>query len=236
MCDLFFVKSADVGFADRQKNIFDLLNVAEKEKNERQQKEGGTVMEISENESMDVEPTDEVIRPHKRKRSPTKQFRGKESIFKKPAAVHPKFKVKNIPDFQRNPHKWVKYTLADVSQEDMSNQSNTAAAFDFLQEVKKRKSLDSGEESISDDSKVVFRPRSKPVSSSFTVSELKNEISEDQDEKKAPTFRSSKIIMPEYVVGKEKKQKKKVQRPSPCTDTGKEIKLLHLLDEEEEAS
>ncbi|PSN57653.1 hypothetical protein C0J52_05420 [Blattella germanica] len=233
----FFIKGGDLGFADRQKNIFGLLSVAEKERNERQQES---------DHLMDTSSKSDNPRPvsRKRTRSQMKQFRGKESIFKKPDAPPPRFKNKgNIPDYQRNPHKWVKYSLGDVSQEDMSDRSNTAAALSFLREMEERK----GVEKMEDDnieSKVSFRqPKFKSkllTHHDSTVSIVSDKIgsrdSTVQDEK--PSFRSTKVVMPEYVVGMTKKKQKKTSEKTihlPKNDSiTAQITLGHLMDEEDD--
>ncbi|KAJ8874857.1 hypothetical protein PR048_022746 [Dryococelus australis] len=48
-------------------------------------------------------------------------------------------------------------------------------------------------------------------------------------------FKSSKLVMPEYVVGREKKKEKKVRSTSPGSkyDKSKEIKLHHLQFQED---
>jgi hypothetical protein len=113
----FFVKSGDESFAYRQKNIFDKLTVAEKERNERQQEADH---HSQTNSSLSAR---NYIHSLRRGRSEMKQLRRKESIFKRPIAPPPRFMSRGVPDFHRNPHKWIKYSLEDVSQEDMSDQN-----------------------------------------------------------------------------------------------------------------
>ncbi|KAJ9594997.1 hypothetical protein L9F63_013719 [Diploptera punctata] len=231
----FYIKGGDMGFADRQKNIFDLLTVAEKEKNERQSKPD-VEMEC-ENSG---KSNDNTVISRKRSRSQMKQFRGKESIFKKPDVQPYRFKDKdNIPDHRKNPHKWIKYSLADVSQDDMSDRSNTAAALSFLKEMEQRKeSIEMQVEILP--SEITFKqPRNKSKllvhhdSTVNIVAESSNMI--DEDEK--PSFRSTKLVMPEYVVGmtkkKEKKKSQKCDRLLKNETVTSGITLHHLIEEDE---
>lgn len=41
-----------------------------------------------------------------------------------------------MPDFKKNPHKWTKYSLEDVQE--MTDESNRKAAFDFLKQLADR--------------------------------------------------------------------------------------------------
>lgn len=230
----FFVKSGDGGFADRQKNIFDKLTVVEKETNERQQALGlqsaGMCTSVGNSRPM---PS------RKRCRSEMKQFRGKESIFKKPDAPPPRFKNRDVPDYHRNPHKWVKYSLGDVSPDDMSEKSNTAAALTFLREIEERKNQQKMEVD-SEPIHITFKPKDKTKifsqhdSSVNIVSPLTSDVrTTDVDEK--PHFRSSKLIMPEYVVGmtKKKKEKKREKADTLPETVTSQIKLQHLMDEDD---
>ena len=46
-------------------------------------------------------------------------------------------RIQRTPDYKTNPGKWTKYSLEDVGNEDMSESSNTRAAFAFLEERRK---------------------------------------------------------------------------------------------------
>ncbi|XP_060070013.1 U5 small nuclear ribonucleoprotein TSSC4-like [Ylistrum balloti] len=70
----------------------------------------------------------------------------KDSDFKLPPQRFPSRQQKKIPDFKLNPSKWKKYTLEDVSNEDMSQASNTKAAFAFLEERRKLREAAEGKE------------------------------------------------------------------------------------------
>lgn len=219
----FFIRSSENSFTDRQKNIFDQLNLVDNEKKHISHYDD--LQSPSQSTSSKHEGRFAVIPLHRKE---TRHFRGKESIFKKPVALPPKFKSHDIPDYQRHPDKWVKYTLGDVSQDDMSERSNTAAAMTFLNEMAARKSFESEADEKEFDGKIKFKPRKKYDQSCSNTDEL--------DECTSKTgFRNSKLVMPEYVVGREKKkgvkrtQKNELNEKKPV----KEIKLSHLDDDDE---
>jgi hypothetical protein len=62
-------------------------------------------------------------------RSEMKQYKGEESIYKWPVVPRSCFENKNIPDYLRNPHKWIKCSLEDVSEEDMSDEASMLSAW-----------------------------------------------------------------------------------------------------------
>lgn len=64
-----------------------------------------------------------------------------------------------VPGWKKNPSGYTKYSLADVP--DVTNSSNTAAAFDFLNKLKKDR--EEAEEPADLKRKVVFKKRSKIV-------------------------------------------------------------------------
>ncbi|XP_057658219.1 protein TSSC4 [Diorhabda carinulata] len=207
----FTLKSDNDEFSLRQKNIFEQLTVLENNKTKLQ---NDTQMEV------DTDVDDTHKSNPKLQRAITKRLRGKESIFKRPQNPVPKNYIKKMPDFKKNPHKWTKYTLDDVADEDMSDKSNTKTALSFLEELKERKDSDTLSANAKADltQKVVFKKH---------ISKVSNSQSDDDSNVKA-SFRSSKVIMPEYVIGhkvkKEKKRKNVVK--------GKELKLDHLLEED----
>lgn len=224
----FLIKSGSSDFLNKQKNIFDLLSVAEKEQD---------VHRRTHDEYMEIE--EDVSK--KRKRKETKQFRGKESLFKEPQEPAPRFRRSSkIPDYQRNPHRWVKYSLGDVTQDDMSNASNTAAALDFLKTIKaeKRKinddKMDEDEscQKESSSSEVKFNAPKKMQFKKANFGEVCEAVVDNNEEDK-PVFKSSKWIMPEYVVGQAKKTNKKKEKKKPI-EKGKQLHLDHLQDYEDE--
>lgn len=215
----FFVKSGDESFVYRQKNIFDKLTVAEKERNERQQEAD---RHSQNNNSLS---TGNYTLSLRRCRSEMKQFKSKESIFTRPVAPPPRFKSRGVPDYHRNPHKWIKYSLEDVSQEDMSDQSNTAAALSFLKEMRERKRQQ--EMAVEDKA---------PGHITFKQPKNKTKLFSQHDAITRPSFRSSKLIMPEYVVGMSKKKDKKKHDKHDHLPQNEnitsEIKLQHLTEDD----
>jgi hypothetical protein len=235
----FFIKSGDVGFADRQKSIFDKLTVAEKERNERQQEAD------HHSENNNILSTGNCVPSVRRGRSEMKQFRGKESIFKRPVALPPRFKSKDVPDYHRNPHKWIKYSLGDVSQEDMSDRSNTAAALSFLKELQERKRQQEMEGDDRGPEQITFKqPKNKTklltqhdASLCLTSGMTSAESTTGKDTITQPSFRSSKLIMPEYVVGMTKKKDKKKNDKHAHLPQNENItsviKLQHLAEDDD---
>lgn len=204
---LFAINSNNQEFAQRQKNVFDQLNTI-------------TCNLTNSEQGDDSEHLDVVDRTQ---RKITKQFRNRESIFKRPH-VPVRTQSKKIPDHCLNPHKWTKYSLEDVRNEDMSERGNTSAAMSFLKELADRKEKTETSEEP-ETSKIVFR---KNLINSSNIRTSKY----DPDE---IIFRNSKVIMPEYVVGQKIKKTKK-KKESEVRSSSTQLKLDHLLtgDEEDE--
>lgn len=215
----FYVMSEDDDFSNRLKNTFSLLDAAVAEKEQKEDAQKKSTM-------------DQIIGNAKSQRSKMKQFRGKESIFKRPERPPPPRVNRNIPDFKRNPHKWKKYTLGDVSEEEMSEKSNTAAAMSFLAELKSRKSeiMEVSEET----SKIVYTNPHKTVKSDNEV--VKTSSSGFPTEEEGPCYKGCKLIMPEYVIGQKKSGNKNIKCSLSTIDlapASKQIKLSHLNEDEE---
>lgn len=212
----FNLKSSNPEFSQRQRNIFDQLKVIE---NNRKNTSAN-------HEQMETDQQPDSSTDRKRQRAVTKHFRGKESIFKKPQNPAPKNFINRIPDFKKNPHKWTKYSLEDVKDEDISEKGNANAAFSFLKQLKERKSLemesnDSNADSRELPTKIIFKRHT-----SLTV-----KAEDDVDDK--PSFKSSKVVMPEYIVGQKVKKEKKTKNEN-ASGKGKELKLDHLLEDDDE--
>ncbi|XP_053971323.1 protein TSSC4 [Hylaeus anthracinus] len=281
----FKLHGGDSAFANRQKLLFDKLSDAEQECNKNKMTTESTDVDMAIDESNKTKS----IRTGLQRKNETKRFRGKESIFKRPEGPAPRAVNRSVPDYHKHPHKWMKYSLDDVSNDDMTEQSNTTAALSFLNELKARRSMeqiegteemDYDEISMIDQShdqtkvackskkvqarksveaeemdvdnttldehnetKTVIKPRKIKATSEieFKKPESDTEKTEnapiiiDHDDK--PTFRSSKVIMPEYIVGQKQKKKKrnKKEKLVEKVDRLKQLKLDHLeeLDEEE---
>jgi len=214
----FKLNTSDTEFKDRQKKVFDQLQILE---NNRKN--------IDEDSTKGVKSSTHT---HSRRatRSETKQFRGKESIFKKPQMPAPKNFINKIPDFKKNPHKWTKYSLEDVQE--LTDESNKKSAMDFLKELANRKKLDQQGKDCEDmeelPTKIVFNKHVKVSDSSIRDRTI--DIADNPPSDK-PSFTSSKLVMPEYVIGQKPVKKQKKLKKS--TEKGKELKLDHLVFEDE---
>lgn len=209
---LFSISSDSKDFAARQKSIFEQLNVAE-------------LNRFDEHKSKTPEPAraeEASFISAKTQKSLTSQFRGQKSIFKTPAIpLRKSLASSRIPDYCVNPHKWTRYSLEDVKNEDMSERSNTTAALSFLKEIERRK--DKGDVKKADiEKKIVFQ---KSVI-------VQNKLDDAQEAEKM-RFRSSKVIMPEYIVGQKIKNEKK-KRSTKSKGPTRLLKLDHLMDEDED--
>lgn len=244
----FVLRGGDTAFTNRQKRLFDSLSDAEQECNKKKM----IVEPVTEDMDVDERDKSEILpRAGRVHRSETRRFRGKESIFKRPEGPALRAARRTIPDYHRNPHKWVKYSLDDVSNEDMTEESNTRAALSFLKELKTRRSLDQDEkmkgmdvdESISTerkDDKVTFKFKAAKTCSGIRFKKPTNEMEETQnapviiehDDK--PVFRSSKIIMPEYIVGQKQRKQNKKEKPVEKINRLKQMKLDHLNEPDKE--
>ncbi len=94
-----------------------------------------------------------------------------------------------VPDFRRNPEKYTKYSLADVNLP--TNKSNSQAAFDFLNELKKRKKDEAGgeeeeEERVADGAKIEFKKPTK---------KKREEEKEEDDQKKSKKKKSKQMTL-----------------------------------------
>lgn len=140
-----------------------------------------------------------------------------------------------------NPHKWKRYSLSDA---DISDRTNTSAAFAFLKEIERRKDLKDDPDDDEMDGKITFKrksanrapkfQRSAPLRNAIESSEPQND---DIDAK--PILKGSKVVMPEYVIGQKSKDKKRKATSSKTSEKsaseGKNtLKLQHLMDEEDE--
>jgi len=135
--------------------------------------------------------------------------------FKKPDKFKPR--GKSVPDHRKHPDKWTKYSLADVSPDDMSDRSNTKAALQFLNKLKEDKAGEK-EEPADLTQKVVFKKREKR--------EEKEE--EPEGEKK---FSGNVRVMPQAEIGRKKSKVSKTSGKGKTNEVS--LKLSHL-DEDED--
>ena len=205
-------------------------------------------------DSLEGEGSDDVVT--------FKAMKGQESMFKKPMPklrnpthrprkqfIHPS-KQSHIPDFKKNPQKWVKYSLASTSEVTgikvyifffkiinmlrikptknqifvyllFTDKSNTAAALSFLKEIEERKRKHEPEEDAPDPSgKVVFK---KPRARQDGASNTK-------------TYREGKLCMPAFEFGSSKKTRSNKGKESSGSSSRKQSErtLSHLENEDEE--
>ncbi|XP_061391060.1 uncharacterized protein LOC133333022 isoform X1 [Musca vetustissima] len=160
-----------------------------------------------------------------------KNLRGKESIFKKPELpISRCLKPRSLPDFKVNPHKWKKYSLEDV---DISDHTNTSAAFEFLREIDARKETD--DDGVSEDRETILTKKIEFKKSSKINRNIKTLQSQEQQdvEVDSPKLKGSKLVMPEYVIGGSKKKVAKAKNTKQDRAAGK-LKLSHLQEEDED--
>lgn len=223
-------------FINRQRLLVDQLLIVENNHN---------ALVTHETDDTEKDEREGSLRDDKQKRE-TKKFRGKESIFKRPEGPAPRANFRNIPDYHRNPHKWVKYSLDDVSSEDMTERSNMQAAMSFLKELKARKEkeeVDQCEEKmdiepesdLQDSVKFKSKKRTSTSQLKFRKPQTKDAAEDSKNVKDSKlVFKSSKIILPEYVVGQRPKKISKQNRPVVKVDRSKELRLDHLHEPDEE--
>ncbi|XP_053607054.1 uncharacterized protein LOC128673310 [Plodia interpunctella] len=206
-------------FHERQKNLFNLLKDAEDQYG------------FSKTNKITDAPDYGVIdrRTYKRLKSEMKQFRGKESIFKKKqdANIRECLRARTIPDHVKNPKKYVYYSLSDVTPDQLSDATNTATALALIRQMEDQEAEKS---KMDDDDDTVFK---KPT---FRVSSAVKKELPTQDAR--TILKNNKIIMPEYIVGVSQKKEKKdkaIRRTSQeCTETKAQLKLNHLYDDDDE--
>lgn len=200
---VFNLNTGDGNFKDRQKKVFDQLLVLENSRTSHT------------DQHTEAQPTSKRAQRHE-----TKQFRRKESIFKKPQ--NPVFRnyFNKMPDFKKNPHKWTKYSLEDVQE--MTDESNRKAAFDFLKQLADRQRNEEKLEELP--SKIEFNKHVK-------ICNTKEPIEKTPEDSEGATFKDSKLIMPEYVVGKKPTKTKRPKGVKP--DKGVQLRLDHLDFEDE---
>lgn len=247
----FQLKGQSEEFTARQNDLFNVLDVLENKTSKKinhssTESKSKKLEEAETNQSRnvttnlnryleEVKQTTYVDFKKSKKSDETKSLRGKESIFKRPEAPISKcLPLGRVPDFRKNPQKWTKYSLNDV--EEMSDRSNKAAAMSFLNELQSRKrarnNRDTDIDSQDDQKKIIFN---KTVLIKDTASydrEEGNSVEEIEEER--ASFRSSKVIMPEYVIGQKKhtksnKKDNKIERNLAA----KQLKLDHLIEEED---
>ncbi|EDS31684.1 conserved hypothetical protein [Culex quinquefasciatus] len=226
-----------MSFEDKKKALFASLDSAEKSipsDSVLHQDQNADYSRVRRRPGSDSSRRQEVA-----SREPIRKFRGKESIFKRPAAPIGKcLPMTRVPDFKKNPHKWTKYSLEDV---DTSDRSNTAAAFSFLREIESQK-RDQQQTDQDEEGPAEFKAAKVRFNRSVKLQARLEEVDKPPPtEEDKPKVKGCKVVMPEYVVG----QKPKKSRPvkvgggaagggSSKRDRSSELKLDHLMEEEDD--
>lgn len=258
-------------FEDKRRMLFASLETAEKQclKGTNLEKlaktnEHGTKQLAVDVDALVMVPESDLIKSRK--------HQGKQSIFKRPELPitkclksrrpNPDYSVRytfyltvvcksvscyiyihiSIP--QINPHKWQKYSLNDA---DISDRTNTAAAFTFLKELAERNSLTNEEDLLwidSDESNssrpIKFNKRKSDDGHHSSLAELKDDLDGKERCDATSTMKGTKVLASEYVVGQPKPKFNKSKRMR--NDAGKVVpssgtvalRLDHLLDDEDE--
>lgn len=228
----FSLTGGDADFANRQKSVFDQLGSISTPSSATSTV---TIDDFkSRRDTSSRRSSRDQDNPRKRSREQTKEtkpFRGQESLFKRPEPPPPwRRGGGRMPDHRRNPQGWTHYSLGDVSSDDMSDRTNTSTALSFLNELKKRKDGDDydDEDEMDVDEKQQSLQFKRPVKKLNDVEVF--HPSAERSDSQGPTFRGSKRVMPEYVVGQKsgksvKKGDVKVKNDAKNT---REMKLSHL--------
>lgn len=241
----FKLKSSSEGFDTRTKDIFanidSLASTSKKQQNSEEQKQPRKRI------TAPSPPPEDNCRDSDKKR--TEEFKNCESIFRTPnesgwpptRSRHDRKRPhhgnrnqrgsRRTADHVVNPNKYKKYDLSDVSKDQLSDRSNSRAAFDFLRQLKDRKINDESNENPAEnyeERKVSFK---KPSTFKKPSVESTSKPSAVQD--------GHKRILPEYEFGQKAKKSvvksDKTSEKSKIKSPSKTISLSHL-DEEDEDS
>lgn len=138
-------------------------------------------------------------------------------------------------NLQVNPHKWKKYSLEDV---DISDQTNSTAAFAFLKQMETQKddNMECTNDTYGEKKKIEFKKSSK-IRRNLKSIQSAEQLDVEVD---SPKLKGSKLVMPEYVIGQKKTTiKKKCLSGSISSDKQREraagkLLLSHLQQDDEE--
>uniref|UniRef100_A0A182MU83 U5 small nuclear ribonucleoprotein TSSC4 n=1 Tax=Anopheles culicifacies TaxID=139723 RepID=A0A182MU83_9DIPT len=168
------------------------------------------------------------------------RYQGRESIFKRPNAPIRqclKRSTSHLPDYKRNPNKWIKYSLEDV---DTSDRSNMAAAFSFLRQMEEQREAAENEQDDGNRQDSSTQPCKSIVRFNRSV-RLRGQLDEADEPVETPVedrpqFNGRRVLMPEYVVGQKDPKRAKRSKPRKPANAGKgtALQLDHLMEEEEE--
>ena len=131
----YIATGTDNAFQARSKAVFDSLEVLEaKHLSSTIRDDNSEEQSLCKND-----PENDEFPPISRnfcKRS-YPDFNSKTSEVESPPFKRPMKINQKAADYRKNPSKWMHYDLSDVSPDQISNSSNTAAAFEFMQSRKK---------------------------------------------------------------------------------------------------
>jgi len=263
----FKLKSSSEGFDSRTKDIFaNIDSLASKsasnkqEKSEERQPRNNRDFD-SRNRNSDTRNRDSDSRNgdfdlrDSLNRKRTEEFKGRESIFRSPnesgwppaRSRHDRKRPhgnprgpRRTPDHVVNPNKYTKYDLSDVSKDQMSDRSNSRAAFDFLRQMKERKK----DETDSDEDKNKNEDLETKKVSFKKPSTFKKPSNPKESSSTSAVQDGHKRIMPECIVGQKAKLKSNVKSDDSFSKTSekpkikkssKTISLSHLDEEDEES-
>ena len=232
---------SDEGFSNRSKDIFAGIDDLAKTKKDNCKEDSTGIVDAN-------AATED-------KQKATLDFKGRESIFRSPNETgwpppksnkyrpdrsegrghggrrnHPPPNRRGhhkTPDHVANPNKYTKYSLSDVSKDQISDRSNTRAAFDFLRELKDRK------DHTSDDS--VEKAHEKSSSHKVTFKKPNRSHQEQQQPTTSVVHDGVKRVMPECVVGQKRpKENDKLATTQMKNKKAKKglVSLSHLDDDE----
>ena len=247
------LQSTSEGFQNKVKDVFanldSIADKTEKKKTEENKKQDDK--KPRHYQQHDDRRSRERSPPRSKKqqeRHYSNEFKGRESIFRTPNESGwppsrsddrrrpPRHQQQRrlppkVPDHVINPNKYTKYDLSDVSKDQLSDRSNTRAAFDFLRNLKDQKT---NAEDIADrkdhqemvqDGKISFKKPIKNRNEEMAAASSSANVVHD----------GVKRVMPECVVG-QKKQKSSddTTKKSKISTKKQTISLSHLDDEEDE--
>jgi len=251
----FKLKSSSEEFDSRKKDIFANIDSLASKSASKQPEKQEKSEERQPRNNRDSDSRDSEVRNKNR----TEDFKGRESIFRSPnesgwppaRSRHDRKRPhgnprgpKRTPDHEVNPNKYTKYDLSDVSKDDLSDRSNSRAAFDFLRQLKDRKKEE--DDSNSDQDEQDFETRKVSFKKPFNFKKPSNPGSPKAESTSSAVQDGNKRIMPECVVGQKSKpksiaksddssktsEKSKIKKSSKS----KTISLSHLDEEEDDES
>lgn len=169
----FHLQEESTSFSSRSKDVFGSLDELEKKHDEKQKE-------------LDAEPDSRREQKQLWKADPVEEsITGRTSHFKRPSSRPPSHsaskyrrRASQTPDYKLHPQKWTKYSLEDVESGDLSESSNTRAAFAFLEERRKlREATEEIGHPEEGDGKFVFKKPSKVPGGVNVLSSRKSKTS-----------------------------------------------------------